>query len=116
MFWQNLCKLCNENQTTPNAVCKALGLSSATATHWRQGSVPRDTTLRLIADYFGITPEDLLRDPDELPTSTVGGDALDTPNLPPLAPEFYELLNQLTLQELAELKATMEEKIRSRKS
>lgn len=111
MFWQNLCKLCNENQTTPNTVCKALGLSSATATHWRQGSVPRDTTLRLVADYFGITPDDLLRDPAEnAPTP-----AEPAPNLPPLAPEFYELLNQMTLQELAELKATMEEKIKNRR-
>lgn len=111
MFWKNLCKLCNEHKTTPNAVCSAIGKSSATATKWKNGAVPRDTTLRLIADYFGITPEDLLRDPAEnAPTP-----AEPTPNLPPLAPEFYELLNQLTLQELAELKATMEEKIRIRK-
>lgn len=108
MFWQNLCKLCNENQTTPNTVCKALGLSSATATHWRQGSVPRDTTLRLIADYFGITPDDLLRDPKE-----------DSPiiveSTSPLSAEFYDLVDQLTIKELREIQAIMEEKIRSRK-
>ena len=116
MFWKNLCKLCNEHKTTPNAVCSAIGKSSATATKWKNGAVPRDTTLQLIANFFSITPEELLKDPDEPYTSAVGGDVLDVPQLPPLAPEFYELLNQMTLQELAELKATMEEKIRSRKS
>jgi transcriptional regulator with XRE-family HTH domain len=111
MFWENLCRLCNENKTTPNTVCKALGLSSATSTHWRQGSVPRDTTLRLVADYFGITVEELLRSPEEKGSAP----AESSPSLPPLAPEFYELLNQMTLQELAELKAHMEEKIKNRR-
>jgi transcriptional regulator with XRE-family HTH domain len=111
MFWKNLCMLCNKHNTTPNTVCRELGLSSATATHWRQGAIPRDTTLKKIADYFGITPEDLLRDPAE----KVAAPADLSPSLPPLSPEFYELLNQMTLQELAELKADMEEKIKNRR-
>lgn len=110
MFWNNLCKLCNENQITPNTVCKALGLSSATATHWRQGSVPRDTTLRLIADYFGITPEELLRDPSEN-TPTPAEPAATSP----LSAEFYDLVDQLTLKELREIQAIMEEKIKNRR-
>ena len=108
MFWQNLCKLCNEHQTTPNTVCKALGLSSATATHWRQGSVPRDTTLRLIADYFGIKPDDLLRDPEEQSPIIVESAS-------PLSAEFYDLVDQLTLKELREIQAIMEEKIKNRR-
>lgn len=110
MFWKNLCKLCNENQTTPNTVCKALGLSSATATHWRQGSVPRDTTLRLIADYFGITPEDLLRDPAEQAPASA-----EPAPTSPLSAEFYDLVDQLTLKELREIQAIMEEKIKNRR-
>lgn len=111
MFWENLCNLCNERKTTPNTVCKALGLSSATATHWRQGSIPRDTTLRLIADYFGITPEDLLRGPTEKPSAPA------EPPQPadPLTDEFLELIDQLTLKELREVKAFMIEKIKNRK-
>ena len=111
MFWKNLCMLCNKHNTTPNTVCRELGLSSATATHWRQGAIPRDTTLKKIADYFGITPEDLLRGPAE----KVAAPADLSPSLPPLSPEFYELLNQMTLQELAELKAHMEEKLKNRR-
>lgn len=31
----------------------------------QKGAIPRDTTLHMIADYFGIIVEDLLRDHDE---------------------------------------------------
>ena len=110
MFWKNLCRLCNDNQTTPNTVCKELKLSSATATHWKNGAVPRDTTLLLIADYFGITIEDLLRDPDEQHTPTA-----EPAPTSPLSQEFHDLLGQMTLQDLMELKILMEEKIKNRK-
>ena len=109
MFWNNLCRLCNDNQTTPNAVCKALGLSSATATHWKAGALPRDTTLHRIADHFGVAVEDLLRAPSEpAPVSPAA-----EPD--PVLDEFTQLLDQLTVKELRELKAFMLEKINSRK-
>lgn len=111
MFWKNLCTLCNDNKTTPNAVCKALGLSSATPTHWKNGAIPRDTTLHLVADYFGITVDDLLRDPNE---PTAPAPTVETaPSV--LSPNFNDLLNQLTLQELREVQAFMEQKIKNRK-
>jgi transcriptional regulator with XRE-family HTH domain len=102
--------LCNKHNTTPNTVCRELGLSSATATHWRQGAIPRDTTLKKIADYFGITPEDLLRDPAE----KVAAPAEPAPTSP-LSAEFYDLVDQLTLKELREIQAIMEDKIKNRK-
>ena len=109
MFWKNLCRLCNEHKTTPNAVCLAIGKTSATATKWKNGAVPRDTTLHLIADYFGITVEDLVRDPDEHPTNT------EPATTSPLSQEFHDLLGQMTLQDLVELKTIMEEKIKNRR-
>ena len=60
MFWNNLVSLCNERGTTPNGVCSELGLSAATATKWKKGAVPRDTTLQRVADYFGVTVDYLL--------------------------------------------------------
>ena len=62
MFWDNFSKLCQENGTTPNAVCKELGLSSAAATHWKQGSEPRRIVLEKIADRFNTTVGALLFD------------------------------------------------------
>ena len=55
MFYEIFLKLCNQNNIKPNNVTKALGLSNATATDWKKGSVPRDTTLLKIADYFGVS-------------------------------------------------------------
>lgn len=112
MFWKNLCALCNAHHTTPNAVCHAIGKSSATATKWKQGAVPRDTTLQKVAEYFGVTVEDLLRDPaqkvEPAPAPTATDDSL-------LDARFYELLDKLTLKELRQLKADLEEITKDRK-
>ena len=55
MFWEKIIFLCEQRGESPNLVCKNLGLSSAIATKWKNGSVPRDTTLLKIADYFGVS-------------------------------------------------------------
>lgn len=60
MFWNNFVSLCNQNDKTPNGVCSELGLSAATATKWKKGAVPRDTTLQKIADYFQVSTTYLL--------------------------------------------------------
>ena len=65
MFFYNLVYLCNQKNTTPNAVCLALGLSPAAATKWRSGAVPRETTLLKIADYFGVPVSALTSDSPE---------------------------------------------------
>lgn len=111
MFKQNFIKICAERGVAPTSVLRQIGLSNAAFSCWTDESVPRQTTLKKIADYFGITVEELLRSPEEKGSAP----AEPSPSLPPLAPEFYELLNQMTLQELAELKAHMEEKIKNRK-
>lgn len=111
MFWTNLCRLCNEHHTTPNAVCLSIGKTSATATKWKNGAIPRDTTLHLIADHFGITVEDLLRDPDEQPTDTAP--AVLEPSS--FTAEIYKLIDELTVKELREYTAQMRETIKNRK-
>lgn len=60
MFWNNFYRLCKEHGTTPNAVCKELGLSSATATHWKNGASPRMSVLEQIAKRFDTTVSALL--------------------------------------------------------
>ncbi len=66
MFWQNYALLCSENDMTPNAVCAALGLSSATATHWKNGRIPNGETLSAIADFFGVSVDYLLGRTDKI--------------------------------------------------
>lgn len=65
MFWKNFEKLCTFKGISPNGVCKELGLSNAAATHWKQGAKPNNSTLKRIADYFGVTPESLLAENEQ---------------------------------------------------
>lgn len=60
MFWDRIVLLCSEKNMYPNALCAELGLSNATATHWKRGSIPRDATLKKIADYFDVSTDYLL--------------------------------------------------------
>jgi phage repressor protein C with HTH and peptisase S24 domain len=60
MFWENFSNLCNKNGITPNVVTKKLGLSSGTASFWKQGKVPHHSTLIKIADYFNVSVDYLL--------------------------------------------------------
>ena len=62
MFWNNFVNLCNNKGKSPNGVCADLGYSTAIATKWKNGAVPRDTTLKKIADYFGV-PVSALTEP-----------------------------------------------------
>lgn len=60
MFWSVLLELCKEKGVSPNHVAGEIGLSSASVTYWKNGSIPRSLTLSKLADYFDVTPEYLL--------------------------------------------------------
>lgn len=60
MFWEIFVKLCNSINKSPNAVCKELGFSSATATFWKRGSQPRDSAVQKVAEYFKVPTEYLM--------------------------------------------------------
>lgn len=62
MFWNNFVNLCNHKGKSPNGVCADLGYSTAIASKWKKGATPRDTTLKKIADYFGVAVDDLKAD------------------------------------------------------
>lgn len=54
-FYEKLLEVCAQKNTTPTAVCRAIGLSDAAATKWkRDGATPRDITLKKIADHLGV--------------------------------------------------------------
>lgn len=69
MFKNNFIKLCNERGESPSAVCRKVNIAPATFSCWNDDSVPRTATLQRIADYFGVTPEYLLRDNEEKPNT-----------------------------------------------
>ena len=60
MFWNIFYNLCTERETSPNAVCKAIGLSNSMATYWKNGTMPKGDVLIQIADYFNVSTDYLL--------------------------------------------------------
>ena len=65
MFWDAFYKLCEENNTKPNAVAKIIGVSSATCTKWKNGSIPNGDTLLKLADYLKCSVDYLLGRTDD---------------------------------------------------
>ena len=62
MFWNNYYNLCQQHGFSPNAVAKVLGISSGAVSEWKKGRVPQMATLKKVADYFGVSAEELLCD------------------------------------------------------
>ncbi len=60
MFWDFFEDLCLSVGKKPNTVCRELGFSSATATHWKNQTTPNGDALCRIADYFGVSVDYLL--------------------------------------------------------
>lgn len=63
MFWENYLQLCNQVGKSANAVAAEIGFkSSGTVTGWKEGKIPYERNLKKIADYFGVTVDDLIGD------------------------------------------------------
>jgi len=62
MFYDNFVKLCADKGQKPTPTAKEIGFSSAALVKWKNGTIPRGNALQKIADYFGVTVNDLLTD------------------------------------------------------
>ena len=60
MFYENLLELCAARGISLTALCREVGLSHNAPTRWKTGSIPQAAILRKIADFFGVTPSELL--------------------------------------------------------
>ncbi len=60
-FYEQFRRLSCENGEYPSDICKKLGLSSGTYSHWKNGTkYPRVEILVRIADYFDCSVDYLL--------------------------------------------------------
>lgn len=55
MFWSKLIELCNSKGLRPNQIGKELGISSASFTKWKNGTMPNVEMLIKLADYFNVS-------------------------------------------------------------
>jgi hypothetical protein len=65
MFKSNFIKICADKGVSPSKVMTDLGFSSSVFSEWGDNTVPRNSTVRKIADYFGVSVADLLTERDE---------------------------------------------------
>ena len=106
MFWDRFEGLCKENKCRPNNVMQALGLSAATATKWKNGSIPNGDALQKVADYFNVSTDYLLgRTPYKRPTDD-----------PDLVWGYGTLDRDLTPDELEQVKSYVEMMIKAHDS
>ena len=60
MFFEIYQDLCRKKGLSVNAVAKALSISSGAVSEWKKGRTPHNSTLKKIADYFGVSVDFLL--------------------------------------------------------
>ena len=59
-FYENFLYLSNSVGKSPSAVALEIGISKPTVNRWKNGGGLTDATARKVADYFGITKNQLL--------------------------------------------------------
>lgn len=74
MFYSNYVNLCNKLNKSPSAVAEEMGFKRSVVTAWKKGRKPRDPTLQKVADYFGITVEELTAETKKPATKSGDGD------------------------------------------
>ena len=73
MFSDNYIRLCKEKGVGVTVASQEIGYSANSGKKWSEGSVPRKTTLLKIAEYFGVTVDELM---EGQPTMSYGGTPL----------------------------------------
>lgn len=93
-FYDNYVKLCNSVGKTPSAAAIEAGLSKSLVSRWKRDGGATDASIAKIADYFGVTVDELMADSGEKEKPTGNeADGLDN--------ELVQLLMQLTPEEEA---------------
>lgn len=78
MFYDNFCKLCKGKNLKPTNVALEIGVSRATATKWKNGSIPSGDSLIKLADYFDVSVDYLLSDDTKKETAEIIDSPQDT--------------------------------------
>lgn len=60
MFWTRFSEICEMHDVKPHAILKELHISSGSAAHWKEGTIPGGEILKKIAEHFNVTIEYLL--------------------------------------------------------
>lgn len=79
-FYQKYVALCAVNKTKPSPAAQKMGISKTTVNRWKNGGGVTDANLQTIANYFGVSVDELRGDDPETPSKkekpTAQGDGL----------------------------------------
>lgn len=56
MFYEKFLDLCKKQGISPSRVAKDLSFGNSIAVQWKKGAVPRNSTILMLAEYFGVDP------------------------------------------------------------
>lgn len=73
LFSDKYVALCAKTGKAITTVATDLGYSRTSGLNWAAGATPRKTTIKQIADYFGVTVEYLSNDEEKPPAPEGGG-------------------------------------------
>ena len=59
MFWDNFVNQCEKMEKSPTVVVEELGFKRSAVTSWKNGALPQVKNRKKIADYFGVTVDEL---------------------------------------------------------
>lgn len=100
-FYENYVQLCNEVGKSPSAVAIELKLGKPSVSRWKTGTKPRDTTVLKVANYFGVTVEELMSD---TPSAGIKKDPIPKDEaVSPSAQEILDFLDSASGEELADV-------------
>lgn len=97
-FYENFISLCNSIHKSPTAAILEIGLERSSGTRWKKGGMPSDATARRIADYFGVTVDDLLGEENVKAAAPEGSGQYE---------EFARIFKELTPENQNEIIAEM---------
>lgn len=83
-FYQKYVALCTNSKITPSAAAQKMGISKTTVHRWKNGGGVTDANLQIIANYFGVSVDDLIGDDSvkkEKPTAQSGGQEVSTEDI-----------------------------------
>lgn len=63
-FSQNLQTLMQESGITDYKLAKTIGVHATTVKNWKQGRIPTAVHAQRVANFFNITVDSLLKDPE----------------------------------------------------
>lgn len=101
MFWENFLVECAKKAKSPATVAEELGFSNSATTYWKNGSMPRMKSRKKIADYFGISVEELMGTKKEPAGQGELNDDMK---------EFIELAQMMTPEERSAIMTLMKSK------